>query len=148
MAAVGEVFSKQHVFSRAEIADFALRSGDPNPLHHDPEIARRSRFGGIIASGPHSTAVLMALTAARFSEPHGMVGLQFSFKFEKPIAEETPATLSWTVRSVEPKDRLGADVVGLDGSIKDEAGALLVSATGRVLVWRTSQPATASGGKR
>src|SRR5437660_11672092 len=38
------------VFTQAEIIDFA-RAYDPQPMHTDPEAARASIYGGLIASG-------------------------------------------------------------------------------------------------
>jgi len=39
-----------HTFTREEIIAFA-RQFDPQPFHIDPEAAKNSRFGGLIASG-------------------------------------------------------------------------------------------------
>jgi len=49
-----------HTFTEAEIIDFA-RQFDPQPFHTDPEAARGSIFGGLIASGWHTCAVGMRL---------------------------------------------------------------------------------------
>jgi acyl dehydratase len=46
--------------SEAEIIDFA-RQFDPQYFHIDPEKAKNSRFGGIIASGWHTIGVTMRL---------------------------------------------------------------------------------------
>ena len=50
-----------HSISEAEILAFA-RKYDPQPFHTDPEAARRSIFGGLIASGWHTCALLMRLS--------------------------------------------------------------------------------------
>jgi len=47
--------------TEAEILAFA-RKYDPQPFHTDPEAARRSIFGGLIASGWHTCALLMRLS--------------------------------------------------------------------------------------
>jgi acyl dehydratase len=44
--------------SEAEIIAFA-RDYDPQPFHVDPEEAKNGPFGGLIASGWHSTAMMM-----------------------------------------------------------------------------------------
>ena len=44
-----------------EVLAFA-RKYDPQPFHTDPEAARRSIFGGLIASGWHTCALLMRLS--------------------------------------------------------------------------------------
>jgi acyl dehydratase len=58
---VGQVreFGRETV-SREEIVDFA-RSFDPQPFHVDEEAARASPYGGLIASGWHTSALLMRM---------------------------------------------------------------------------------------
>ena len=51
--------------SETEILEFAHRF-DPQDMHVDPEAARRSRFGGLIASGWHTGAMMMRLLADNF----------------------------------------------------------------------------------
>ena len=51
--------------SEAEIIDFA-RQFDPQYFHIDPEKAKSSRFGGIIASGWHTIGVTMRLYVDHF----------------------------------------------------------------------------------
>jgi acyl dehydratase len=46
--------------SEAEIVDFAQRF-DPQPFHVDPEAAQATMYGGLIASGWHTTALFMGL---------------------------------------------------------------------------------------
>jgi len=43
-----------------EIVEFATRF-DPQPFHIDPEAATSSPFGGLIASGWHTTALFMGM---------------------------------------------------------------------------------------
>lgn len=49
------------VLSEAEILAFG-RKYDPQPFHTDPEAARRSIYGGLIASGWHTCALMMRLS--------------------------------------------------------------------------------------
>jgi acyl dehydratase len=46
--------------SEAEIVEFAQRF-DPQPFHVDAEAAKASPFGGLIASGWHTTALFMGM---------------------------------------------------------------------------------------
>jgi acyl dehydratase len=58
---IGDMFelgSKQ--VSEEEIIRFA-RQFDPQPFHVDPELAKESFFGGLVASGWHTTAIFMRL---------------------------------------------------------------------------------------
>lgn len=49
-----------HAFTEEAIIAFA-RQFDPQPFHIDPEAAKHSNFGGIIASGWHTAATVMRL---------------------------------------------------------------------------------------
>jgi acyl dehydratase len=51
--------------SEAEIIDFAKKF-DPQDFHTDPEKAKSSRFGGLIASGWHTVGLAMRLYVDHF----------------------------------------------------------------------------------
>jgi acyl dehydratase len=51
--------------SEAEIIEFARRF-DPQAMHVDPAAAARGRFGGLIASGWHTAAMVMRLIVENF----------------------------------------------------------------------------------
>lgn len=68
--------------TREDIIDYARRF-DPQPFHVDEEAAKRSAFGGLIASGWHTVALCMRLIcdaylleAASLGSP-GVKGLQW-----------------------------------------------------------------------
>jgi acyl dehydratase len=50
----------RHTFAEDEIIAFAMQF-DPQPFHTDPEAARSTFYGGLIASGWHTCAVGMRL---------------------------------------------------------------------------------------
>jgi acyl dehydratase len=57
----GEVMELgSHAVTEQEIVEFARR-WDPQPFHVDPEAAKESVFGGLIASGWHTGAMWMRL---------------------------------------------------------------------------------------
>ncbi len=51
--------------TEAEIIDFA-RQFDPQYFHVDPDKAKASRFGGIVASGWHTASLVMRLYVDRY----------------------------------------------------------------------------------
>jgi acyl dehydratase len=51
--------------TESEVVAFAS-SFDPHDMHVDPEAARRGEFGGLIASGWHTTAMMMRLMVGGF----------------------------------------------------------------------------------
>src|SRR5438552_14010053 len=94
---VGEVFEfGDHLVTAEEIVDFARRY-DPQPFHIDPVAAAQSSFGGLVASGWMSGAVLMRMMCDHFIPPSSAMG--------SPGVDE----LRW-LRPVRPGDRLKARV--------------------------------------
>jgi acyl dehydratase len=60
--AVGQVFAADEEYEMTPERIHAYASEyDPQPIHLDPEVAKREMFGGIIASGWHSLSVTMRL---------------------------------------------------------------------------------------
>ena len=137
MPFAGERFSSEVTLSPSAVAAYALVAGDTNPVHHDPEFARSTRFGRPIASGTHTTALLLGLTASHFSQGAAMVGLEFWVRFRRAVYADERIRLEWLVVRVTHNDRLGGDVVELRGRITGQDGTTTVGARGRVLV--TSQ---------
>jgi acyl dehydratase len=113
---------------------FAHAVGDTNPMHHDADLAAKSRFGRLLASGPQTTAHLLALTASHFSKRGAMLGLEFWVAFRKPVYADETITLEWLVVSVKHNARLNGAVVDLRGRVRKENGETAVGAKGRVLV--------------
>jgi len=116
------------------VADYAHAVGDTNPIHHDPQFAASSRFGRLIASGTHTTALLLGLTASHFSKQGSMVGLEFWVRFRRPVFADETVQLEWLVVKVTPNAKLKGDVVELRGRIRGENGETALGAKGRVLV--------------
>src|SRR5947209_17639388 len=56
----------------AEILEFA-RKYDPQPMHTDPDAAAKARFGGLIASGWHTGAMMMRLFADNLLSPESSI---------------------------------------------------------------------------
>src|SRR5206468_3187896 len=102
-----------------DVAEYARRAGDGNPIHHDPAYAAGTRFGRPIASGAQTTGLLMGLTATHFSRDSAMLGLDFWFRFRRPVFADETVRLEWLVVAVRPTPRLGGDVVELRGRLRN-----------------------------
>lgn len=86
--------------TREEIVAFA-RQFDPQPFHVDEEAARRSPFGGLIASGWHTASLCMRLIVALLGPGSGSLG--------SPGVDE----LRW-LKPVRPGDELTVRVEVLE----------------------------------
>ena len=129
-----ERFSAEVKLTGAMVAEHAHAFGDTNPIHHDPEFAASSRYGRLIASGTHTTALLLGLTASHFSKKGSMVGLEFWVRFRRPVFADETVKLEWLVIKVTPNTKLKGDIVELRGRIRGANGETALGAKGRVLV--------------
>jgi acyl dehydratase len=88
---------------RDEIIEFA-RKYDPQPFHVDEEAGRRSIYGGLIASGWHTVAMLMRLlvdAVASRSASMGSPGID-ELRFLKPVRPGDTLTARMIVLDVVP----------------------------------------------
>jgi len=127
-------FSSEITLTPELVGAYARAAGDDNPVHHDAEFAATTRYGRLIASGTHTTALLLGLTASHFSKQGAMVGLEFWVRFRRPIYADETICLEWLVVKVTPNEKLRGDIVELRGRIKGQDGKTSVGAKGRVVV--------------
>jgi acyl dehydratase len=139
---VGEGIEHAVRYSRDEIARFAALTLDLNPVHHDPEAARRAGLADVIASGQHTSALMSGLAASHFSRgddgvARSMLCLHFNFAYREPIFADSEVVLRWVVSSTEWNAGLDGVIAQLEGkaSVGD---AQAVIARGTVLVRRAS----------
>lgn len=130
----GYCFSRVHRFDDEQVRTFARIAGDENPLHHDAEFARSTRFGGLIASGAHTTSLLMGLVGSHFAKRGQVLGMSFSVDLLYPVSATETVTLAWVVISASAAARRkNGSVLELEGSMKDANGRVSVLAHGRVM---------------
>jgi 3-hydroxybutyryl-CoA dehydratase len=127
-------FTAEVHLTPAMVSAFAHNVGDLNPVHHDPHYAATTRYQRPIACGAQTTGLLMGLTATHFSQDGAMVGLEFWFRFRRPVFADETIRLEWLVIAVRPNARLGGDIVDLRGRIRNQVGETAIGAKGRVLV--------------
>ena len=132
-----------HTFTQDEIVAFAKKY-DPQSFHIDPQAAKASMFGGIIASGWHTMAMWMRHAvrsrqreaAERGAEGPGGVSPGFEdLRWVKPVRPGD--TLTFTMETVGKRDLASRPALGLVLS-RNEArspdGTLYMSFTGKGLV--------------
>lgn len=86
--------------AEAEVVEFARRY-DPQPFHADPEAAKRTPFGGLIASGWHTAGLMMRLVVDHY--------LSHVASLASPGVDE----LRWT-QPVRPGDTLSVRATVLE----------------------------------
>jgi acyl dehydratase len=80
---MSELPTRTYAVTRADLVAYAAASGDPNPIHQDPEVARSVGLPDVIAHGMFT----MALAARYVDEVAGRPGqiAELSAKFTRPV---------------------------------------------------------------
>ncbi len=133
---VGEVAEfGDHAVTEEEIIRFA-RAYDPQPFHTDPEAAKASHFGGLIASGWMTGSIVMRLYCDHFIPPHSAMGSPGIDKLQwlRPVRPgdrlRARATILATVRSRSKPDR---GVVTILQEAVNQDGATVMSYEGKAM---------------
>jgi acyl dehydratase len=114
---VGDVARRSRKVTMHDIELFTEMTGDRNPLHYDQELARRTRFGGIVVQGGVTTGLLNAVVAEDLPGP-GSVFLNLTLDFHAPVRpgdEITAEVEVLEVREDKPITKLAATITRQDG---------------------------------
>jgi acyl dehydratase len=128
--APGAVFTSDAIaLSEAEIIEFARRY-DPQAMHTDPEAAAKGRFGGLIASGWHTAALMMRLFATHFLSPESSVaspGID-ELRWLQPVRAGDVLSLRVTViEARRSRSRPGEGVVRSHIEVLNQRGDMVMS---------------------
>ncbi len=126
---IGDSASRTRTVTRRDIELFTEISGDRNPLHYDEDLARRSRFGGIVVQGGVTSGLLNALVAEQLPGP-GSVFLSVDWRFLAPVRPGDVITARAEVTSV----RDDKPVTGLATTVTNQDGVVVLD--GSAVVWR------------
>ena len=128
----------RHHVSAEEMLAFAA-AYDPQPFHLDEDAARRSIFGGLIASGWHTAAILMRLVA----EAPAFTGCNIAspgfdaLEWRRPV--KAGDTLRGEVRVLDCRPSASKPDRGLvrfAQSLVNQQGETVLSLESMVLYWR------------
>jgi acyl dehydratase len=128
---VGETFKLLVRLGDDEIRAGARLVHDHNPLHHDLDAARAAGYPGLIASGAHTGAIFMGMTATHFSSPapdgspRSILGLGFDIRFRKVVLADEDITFRWTVERSVWKQSLNGYVTRSIGEVHTPRGLVL-----------------------
>ncbi len=131
---IGETFSLVGRLSDDDIRAGARALHDLNPLHHDLAAARAAGYPGLIASGAHTGAVFMGMTATHFSSPapdgtaRSVLGLGFDIRFRDVVLADEDITFRWTVETATWKASLNGYVMRALGEARTARGLVLSGA--------------------
>jgi acyl dehydratase len=117
-----------HAFTSASIVEFA-RAYDPQAMHTDPEQARGSIYGGLIASGWHTAAIYMRLLVDAVigaSDSLGSPGIE-NLRWLKPVRPGDTLAARFTVLDARPSGtRPDRGIVRSRGEMVNQSGEVVM----------------------
>ena len=129
--AVGQSASYERAISEADVREFALMSGDFNPVHLDEAYAQTTRFKGRIVHGMLPVTFMSTVLGTRLPGA-GAIFMGASFRFKAPVRIGDTVVATCTVREINaPKGRVTFDCVCTVGDTVVVEGDALVKGPSR-----------------
>jgi len=132
----------RHTFGADEIVAFA-KQFDPQHFHTDPQAARASAFGGLIASGWHTCAVGMRLMVDQYigrTVSLGSPGIE-DIRWLKPVRAGDTLTYSRTVTASRASaTRAGVGLVKHRWEAVNQSGETVLTMEGWGMYGRRPAP--------
>ena len=131
--AAGQVYELgNRTVTEDELVDFA-RQWDPQPFHVDPEAAKDSVFGGLIASGWQTGAIWMRMYVDTMlgSAARGSPGIE-ELRWLAPVRPGDTLSGRLTVLEATPSDRDPTrGTVRIRGEVVNQDGVTVMAMTSR-----------------
>jgi acyl dehydratase len=134
---VGQRFvSGTHRMDQEQIRAFAQQF-DPQPFHLDPESAKVTRFGGLVASGWHTAAITMRLlVGGGLPIASGIVGAGGEITWPRPVRPGAVLHVESEILELRPpRSRPDRGVATVRSETRDQLGEVV-----RVLVAKLVVP--------
>lgn len=145
---VGDSAHMQRVVRPADVQLFALLSGDVNPAHMDPEYARGTMFGDVIAHGMFGGALISAVLGMQLPGP-GTIYVSQQLRFRRPVrlGDVLEVVLTCSAKSDEKKRvTLDCVVTNQEGEAVIKGEAEVIAPTQKVRRPRPALPSVALDG--
>lgn len=125
---IGQTARYSKLIEERDIRLFAAASGDVNPVHLDPEFAASTGFGGCIAHGMLTGAVISAALAMELPGP-GTIYLSQSLKFRLPVKPGDTICVDLEVTDKQERRK----VVTLDCRASNQDGKVVATGSAQVM---------------
>jgi acyl dehydratase len=136
--AAGQVYELgSRTVTEAELVEFA-RQWDPQPFHVDPEAAKESVFGGLIASGWQTGAMWMRMYVDTMlgSAARGSPGIE-ELRWLAPVRPGDTLTGRLTVLEATPSaTKPDRGTIRIRGEMVNQDGVTVMAMTSRGHFWR------------
>ena len=122
-----------------EIKAFAAEY-DPQPFHLYEDVAERSIFGGLAASGWHTMAITMRLLVESVPLADGLIGASTEVSWPKPTRPGMALQVFSEITDIRPsRSKPGMAIVTLRSETRDQLGETVLIFTARMPVFKRGQ---------
>jgi len=139
---IGESASLTRTVKQQDIQLFAALSGDVNPAHLDHEYAAGSMFGGVVAHGMFSGALISTMLGVLLPGP-GTIYLGQTLRFTRPVKPGDRLTITLTCKEkFDDKKRvvLECSCVNQDGKGVVKGEAEVIAPTEKIRCQQSALP--------
>lgn len=128
---VGQSASYERAIGEADVREFALMSGDFNPVHLDEAYAQTTRFKGRIVHGMLPVTYVSTVLGTKLPGA-GCIFMGASFRFKAPVRIGDTVVATCTVREIDAaKRRVTFDCMCAVGDTTVVEGEALVKVPSR-----------------
>ena len=130
--------------AEAEIVEFA-RKYDPQPFHTDPDAAKSSIFGGLIASGWHTASVAMRMMADHALSPESSMGSPGidALRWLKPVRPGDRLRVRMTIEeAIASRSKPDRGIVKSLTEVLNQDGEVVLSMRGMTMIRRKPEAAS------
>ena len=125
----GETAKLVKTITQSDIEQFAELVGDRNPVHVNPDFAKKTRFGRPIAHGMWGLSLVSAVLGTKLPGP-GTIYLSQTVQFKAPVFAGDTLTAKVKVLEV----RQDKPIVKLETTCENQKGELILTGESVVLV--------------
>ncbi|MGO9572116.1 MAG: MaoC family dehydratase [Desulfomonilaceae bacterium] len=125
----GETAVLVKTITQSDIEQFAEMVGDRNPVHVNPDFAKKTRFGRPTAHGMWGLSLISAVLGTKLPGP-GTIYLSQTVKFKAPVFPGD--TLTAKVKVLEVRE--DKPIVKLETTCENQKGELILTGESVVLV--------------
>jgi 3-hydroxybutyryl-CoA dehydratase len=119
-----QLIPSERLVDRQAILDYAVLTNDFNPIHVDPEFAAKTPFGGVIAHGTMSVALIWQALASTLGHS-ALAGMVLDIRFLKPVRIGEQVAGGGALRP-------GSVPAVYDVWVKNQHGDVLIGGTAKV----------------
>jgi 3-hydroxybutyryl-CoA dehydratase len=125
----GETAKLTKTITQSDIEQFADLVGDRNPVHVNPDYAKKTRFGRPIAHGMWGLSLVSAVMGTKLPGP-GTIYLSQTVQFKAPVFAGDTLTAKVKVLEV----RQDKPIVKLETTCENQKGEIILKGESVVLV--------------